>query len=73
MFRTVVEISPITAMIRWLESVFSIDQPMLSKAGISASGSVTHTAVTVRTLARGGARQFWQRYACRRTASARGR
>ena len=40
------------AMIRWLCSVFAMFQPIRLNAGISASGSVTHTAVTVRIPAK---------------------
>ncbi len=35
------------AMMRWLWRLFAMFQPMLLKAGISASGSVAQTAVTV--------------------------
>jgi len=48
MFITVITPSVTIAMIRWLCRVLARFQPMLLKAGISASGSVTQTAVTVR-------------------------
>ena len=47
-FRTVIAASVMTAMIRWLLWLLARFQPMSSKAGISASGNVTHTDVTVR-------------------------
>ena len=44
--------SVMIAIQRWLCSVFWRFQPIRLKAGINASGSVTHTAVTVRIPAK---------------------
>jgi len=51
MFITVIATSVTIATIRWFEWLFARSHPMLLKAGMSASGSVTHTEVTVRTPA----------------------
>ena len=52
MFRTVITTSVTMAKIRWLWRLFAMSQPMLLNAGMRARGSVTHTAVTVRTPAK---------------------
>ena len=51
-FITVMITSVMTATIRWFEWLCAMFQPMLLKAGISASGRVTQTAVTVRMPAK---------------------
>ena len=51
-FSSVIPISVSTAIQRWFERLLSRFQPMLSSAGISASGSATQTDVTVRTPAK---------------------
>ena len=48
MFMIVITTSVTIAKIRWLWRLFAMSQPMLLNAGMSASGSVTQTAVTVR-------------------------
>ena len=48
MFMTVIRQSVTIATIRWLWWSLARFQPMFWKAGMRASGSVTHTEVTVR-------------------------
>ena len=52
MFKTVISASVTIAMMRSFEWLRARFQPMLLKAGINASGSVTHTEVTVRIPAK---------------------
>ena len=52
MFITVMIASVIAATHRWLFGVFARFQPMLLKAGMSATGSVAQTDATVRTPAK---------------------
>lgn len=52
MFSAAMETSVMIAIRRWLYSLFAMFQPIRLNAGMSASGSVTHTAVTVRIPAK---------------------
>ena len=52
MFMIVIRARVIAAIHRWLPGVFAMFQPMLLKAGMSATGSVAHTEATVRTPAK---------------------
>ena len=52
MFMIVIATSVMTAIHRWLFSVFARSQPMLLNAGINAIGSVAQTDATVRIPAK---------------------
>jgi hypothetical protein len=51
MFSTVMRTRVMAAMVRWLSSEFSTAKPIPLRAGMSAIGRVTTTAVTVITPA----------------------
>jgi hypothetical protein len=52
MFSTVIATSVMTAIQRWFDAELARFQPVLLKAGISATGSVAQTDATVRIPAK---------------------